>query len=63
MTDTAKSQTSGPLNSLGLTLTDAAAILKKVSSEPVTTDMLEGDIDAGAPANPDGTLNLVSYTA
>jgi hypothetical protein len=25
--------------------------------------MLEADVDAGAPTNPDGTINLVSFAA
>ena len=29
----------------------------------VTVDMLRTDIDAGAPVNPDGTINLVHYAA
>jgi hypothetical protein len=29
----------------------------------VTVDMLKADLAAGAPANPDGTINLVHYGA
>ena len=29
----------------------------------VTVGMLRTDIDAGAPVNPDGTINLVHYAA
>ena len=28
---------------------------------PVTVEMLQADIDDGAPTNPDGTMNLVHY--
>jgi hypothetical protein len=42
---------------------DAARLLAKASSEPVTEAMIRGDIDDGAPTNPDGTVNLVHYAA
>ena len=29
----------------------------------VTAEMIEADIASGAPTNPDGTINLVSYAA
>ncbi|MBI3866807.1 MAG: hypothetical protein HY290_33425 [Planctomycetia bacterium] len=51
------------LSSTALSLPDAAALLSKVSGEPITIEMLESDVEAGAPANPDGTLNLVHYAA
>jgi len=46
-----------------LPLADLAALLSRVGGKPVTADMIRADIDAGAPANPDGTMNLVHYTA
>ena len=46
-----------------LSLADLAALLSRVGGKPVTADMIRADIDAGAPANPDGTMNLVHYTA
>ncbi len=51
------------LNPAALRLADAAAVLSRVGGTPITTDMLEADLEAGAPANPDGTINLVHYTA
>ena len=46
-----------------LSLADLAALLSRVGGKPVTAEMIRADIDAGAPANPDGTINLVHYTA
>ncbi len=34
-----------------------------MGGKPVTTAMLETDIDAGAPTNADGSINLVHYAA
>ena len=38
-------------------------LLTKVGGQPVTIAMLEADLAAGAPANTDGTINLVHYAA
>jgi hypothetical protein len=46
-----------------LALVDAAALLTKLAGTPVTVVMLERDLEAGAPRNADGTLNLVHYAA
>lgn len=48
---------------MALELADAAKILSKLFAKPVTEVMLREDIADGAPANPDGTLNLVQYAA
>lgn len=52
-----------PLNPSTLSLADAARLLTKVGGQPVTESMLHEDIAAGAPTNPDGTLNLIHYGA
>ncbi len=52
-----------PLSPTALSVTDAATLLSRAGGEPVTVEMLEADIAAGAPANGDGTLNLVHYAA
>jgi hypothetical protein len=52
-----------PLNSQALRLADLARILSALGPRPVTVEWLQADIDAGAPANADGTLNLVQYVA
>jgi hypothetical protein len=51
------------LNPTALPLTDAARLLSAAGGQVVTVAMLEADVAAGAPTNPDGTLNLVGYAA
>lgn len=51
------------LNPAAMPLRDAARLLAKVGGQTVSEEMLRGDIDAGAPTNLDGTLNLVHYAA
>jgi hypothetical protein len=51
------------LNPTSLTVADLARLLSKAGSQPVTVAMLEADFAAGAPANADGTMNLVHYAA
>jgi len=46
-----------------LTPAQAAKILAAAGSRRITEAMVRADIDAGAPANADGTVNLVHYTA
>lgn len=46
-----------------MTLADAAKLLSAVGRTKVTEAMLREDVGLGAPANPDGTLNLVHYAA
>ena len=50
------------LNPLALSLAEAARVLSASGPRPVTAESLRADIDAGAPTNADGTLNLVHYT-
>lgn len=51
------------LNPNALTVASAARLLTRVGGQPVTVDMLRADIAAGAPTNPDETINLVHYAA
>ena len=51
------------VNPAALTVADAARLLAKASSEPVTEAMIRADIEDGAPTNQDGTVNLVHYAA
>ena len=53
----------GRLDPQGLRLADLARVLSAMGPRPVTVAMLEADIAAGAPINPDGTMNLVQYAA
>ena len=45
------------------TLEDAARLLTSLGGKAVTVEMIRADIDAEAPVNPDGTINLVHYGA
>lgn len=51
------------LNPAALPPADAARVLTRLGGKPVTEDVLRADIDAGAPANADGSINLVHYAA
>jgi hypothetical protein len=51
------------LSPTSLTVADAARLLTKAGGQPVTVAMLEADLAAGAPANSDGTINLVHHAA
>jgi hypothetical protein len=57
----AEGRQGGPLNPQALRLEDLARILSASGPRPVTVEMLQADILDGAPANPDGTVNLVEY--
>jgi len=46
-----------------LSVADVAALLTRVGGKPVTAEMIREDVAAGAPQNPDGTINLVQYAA
>ncbi len=51
------------LNPSAMPVLDAARVLSRLGGQAVTEQMLRADIDAGAPTNRDGTLNLVHYAA
>jgi hypothetical protein len=53
----------GGLNPNALTVANAARLLAKVGGQPVSEEMIEADLVAGAPINGDGTINLVHYAA
>jgi len=46
-----------------LTPAQAAKILAAAGSRRITEAMVRADIEAGAPTNADGTLNLIHYAA
>ena len=52
-----------PLNPQALRLADMARVLAASGSSPVTVEILQKDLDNGAPRNPDETMNLVHYAA
>lgn len=41
----------------------ACRLLTAASGHPITPEMIGKDLQAGCPANADGTLNLVHYVA
>lgn len=51
------------LNPAALSIGDLATLLSKAGGRKVTVQMIREDLQAGAPANADGTLHLVHYTA
>lgn len=56
----------GRLNPAALSVADAALVLTRIGAGggvDITEAMLHADIDAGAPTNADGTINLVYYAA
>jgi len=46
-----------------LTVAQVSQVLSAAGGRRITEDMLCADIDAGAPVNADGTMNLVHYAA
>lgn len=63
MHDQRDDKPAGGLNPNALSVANAARLLSKVSGERVTEEMIHADLAMGAPANSDGTINLVHYAA
>lgn len=61
--DAADAPAATSLRLTALTVADAALALSRSGHQPVTEEMLRQDIEAGAPVNRDGTINLVQYAA
>jgi len=53
----------GALSPTGLSLEQAARVLSAVGARYATIENIRRDIEAGAPVNADGTVNLVHYAA
>jgi hypothetical protein len=51
------------MNPQALAVPDAARLLSKAGGILVTETMIRADIEAGAPTNADGTINLVHFAA
>ena len=51
------------LNPAAMSIEDAARLLTKASGVRVDASQIRTDIEAGAPTNADGTINLVHYAA
>lgn len=52
-----------PLSPTAMPLPEVAKLLSRAGGTPILAEMLQSDIDAGAPVNADGTINLVHYAA
>ena len=52
-----------PTTITALSPSQAARVLSAAGGRRITEEMVRADVDAGAPANSDGTVNLVHYTA
>ena len=46
-----------------LAVADVVAVLRSVGARHLSEDAVQADIAAGAPTNPDGTMNLATYIA
>ena len=44
-------------------MSDIVALLRRGGARHLTEERLQADIEAGAPVNADGTVNLVHYAA
>jgi hypothetical protein len=55
--------TPGPVDPKRLSPDDLARLLAAAGSKHGTSATVAADIDAGAPTNPDGTVNLICYAA
>jgi hypothetical protein len=51
------------INPLAIPIPDAAKLLSSAGGRLIRAEQIEADIAAGAPRNPDGTLNLLAYAA
>ena len=46
-----------------LSIEQAAKLLSAAFRERIDVEKIQTDVDGGAPTNPDGTINLVNYSA
>jgi hypothetical protein len=51
------------INPTAIVLADAVRLWKAIGFSSITEDHLRSDIEAGAPVNADGTINLIHYAA
>ena len=52
-----------PLSPTALSLHYVVQILARSGAQRATQERVEADIRAGAPVNPDGTVNMLHYSA
>ena len=51
------------VNPMAMPLSDAARLLTAVGGQAVQESTIRADVEAGAPTNADGTLNLIHFAA
>jgi len=51
------------VNPASLSIQDMARLLSAAGGLKITPEQVQADIDAGAPVNPGGQMNLVHYAA
>ena len=51
------------INPMAIPVEQAARLLSTLARRQVSAYQIEGDIQAGAPTNTDGTINLLHYAA
>lgn len=51
------------LDPKAMPIADAARLLVASGSKDITAELVQADLENGAPTNPDGTVNLVQYVA
>jgi hypothetical protein len=56
-------QMNDQLKITALSVADLAKLLKKAGSRQASEEGIKEDIEKGAPTNPDGSVNLIHYTA
>lgn len=61
--DAQESSAAGGLRLTALPVATVVAVLRKAGARHVDADAVRADLAAGAPVNPDGTINLLAYTA
>lgn len=57
------SEAKNPIDPNRLTLEQAAKLLSAAAKIRVSVEQIREDLEAGAPRNPDGTINLMHYAA
>ena len=62
-TRSSSGESGGQLRPTALPIADAAKLLTAAAGQRVRPEQIEADLEAGAPTNADGTINLVHYAA
>ncbi len=52
-----------PINASSMTASQLATVLSKACGDAIDAAAIEADLEAGAPRNDDGSVNLIRYAA